>query len=605
MTGRRGLLASLGLLLAATLSGRGAQSAEAPCIPDREPNDELASAMPLAGAFCIEGELAPSDQDIFTWDADGGGRRGALVHRAGGHERPADLLAGASAQASGRGRDGPDARLTALRPRRRSSGGPERLGGVILQPGAYLLGIVASDGSGPYRLRFTPAAAADARKSSRTTPSSRRPPLVPETTIAADLQGSVDLYRWTLDAQQARQHWRLEVLAPVEEWVSLTLELPDGRQLLSHSESAAGPIEMPGPRASRRHLHLAFLAGRDAAKPYRIRLVPEAAPRVASREDEPNDTPAVARPLALAKPLTGRLGRYGDVDYYSFEVGPQLQGKRLDLSLETAGKDPRTLCLGDSERYDLQCRDGTQPKLPDLLLSPGRYMVHVSGASDAGEEPYTLTLRLAGVKRPGYEAEPNDQQKHATPLGGERTVRGRFVGKDVDFYAFEVEGKPQLWRVTAKGRGVQTLAVLDRQGAILGAGTAKPDADGAEVSDTFLLPGPYFVSVAGADAEYSLALEPTGPPDMSAEREPNDDELLAHRLRFDAPRTGRLTDSPTRTTTASRSRRRRMSRWRSCRRPAPTCGSAWNGATPRRSGRPARRARRRSSTTPGSTPATT
>src|SRR5207302_11158182 len=87
------------------------------------------------------------------------------------------------------------------------------------------------------------------------------------------------------------------------------------------------------------------------------------------------------------------------------------------------------------------------------------------------------------------------------------------------------------------------LRVLDRRGDRLGSGIAPADSDGVAATGIILLPGEYWIELTGKDADYSLEVKATGPPDPNAEREPNDRDKQANLLRVGVPRTGTLPDS--------------------------------------------------------------
>ena len=50
-------------------------TAQAPCLQAAEPNEQPEQAMPIAGAFCVEGDIGQGDQEILGWtvsDEDAG-----------------------------------------------------------------------------------------------------------------------------------------------------------------------------------------------------------------------------------------------------------------------------------------------------------------------------------------------------------------------------------------------------------------------------------------------------------------------------------------------------------------------------------------------------
>jgi hypothetical protein len=229
------------------------------------------------------------------------------------------------------------------------------------------------------------------------------------------------------------------------------------------------------------------------------------------------------------------------VDTFSLESSAVIDGKPVTVSFAGAGMGRRQLCFIDAAGHEILCRTGPAPVLPNLVLSKGRNFFQVSGDADT-RQPYTLTASLAGARELNTEIEPNDTVATATAFDPKGPMHGKLDGQDTDTFRFQVEGTPQLWTMRADGQGVTNVVVLDDQGGIIGSGQSPPNAASAQAADVFLLPGTYWISVSGKDATYALFAKPTGPPDASAEREPNNDDRQAHRLKFGVSRWGKLAD---------------------------------------------------------------
>ena len=63
------------------------------------------------------------------------------------------------------------------------------------------------------------------------------------------------------------------------------------------------------------------------------------------------------------------------------------------------------------------------------------------------------------------ETEPNDKFAFAGAMNAKRIVKGRFAGKDTDYYRFTVSGDPQLWRIQAVGDGISRVSLVDAKGS--------------------------------------------------------------------------------------------------------------------------------------------
>src|SRR5690606_35281265 len=105
-----------------------------------------------------------------------------------------------------------------------------------------------------------------------------------------------------------------------------------------------------------------------------------------------------------------------------------------------------------------RCADGGRGvAFNDLILQPGDYLIEIAGEPNPAD-PYLLRLDVTIEAIAGYETEPNDTQATAGAFdlsGPEPAAKGRFVGREEDFYRFTIDGEPQLWMVVAEGSGIE------------------------------------------------------------------------------------------------------------------------------------------------------
>ena len=255
-----------------------------------------------------------------------------------------------------------------------------------------------------------------------------------------------------------------------------------------------------------------------------------------------------------------------DHDYYAFSTDESFAEAKWRFAIDENDAGELELCLTNGQGDSLTCRRGATPFLPDLVLTPGDYGIHVQNISNL-PGAYTLRFETTGTPSPNVESEPNDLQAMASPLNAENRLSGRAVGREDDFLSFVVEGDPELWRIQAIGDGLEYIVLLDGAGRVIQQRDAEADGR-ARLDNLYLLPGQHWLRLRGADADYAVYARPFGPPADSpaadevvaellsvestgpttdlptfpvTEREPNDDESRAHLLRFGVAQSGTLT----------------------------------------------------------------
>ncbi len=516
------------------------------CLGDIEPNDAPETAPITSGGFCLEGELAASDQDLLIWELPAGEAAGLWT---------VEL-------------DGVPGTLTTLRLLAISSppgvvpivvdrtlltldAPPESWGRtasdeLLLPAGRLLIGVSRTDlpdGSPPpstgYRVALRPGSALP--------PSGDvEPNEVPEAAspveaafdISGDLFGTSDLFEWRVPAPDDGRRWFVDLSSVLGASFTLRLLDDEGRYLATTLTDPLGRARLVDLALAPGRYRLSVEGALDRTAPYRLRAV-EGVP---VGDAEPNGEPSFG--LAIdpsASPVVrGQLFPYGDVDRYRFTVPEGDPGLLRDIKAFSPGTEHgRRLCLGLPDGTALQCQDGRgDVVLRSLLLPPGDYEVALSGDPDEAV-PYVLRIEETLAPAPDFELEPNDTPNVATPWQPLTIMRGVGANGEPDTFRLAVSGDAQLWEISAIGPGVNQLSWLKADGRDL----AREDVSGtgeAVLTDLYLTPGDQWFRVV-ATGEYRLEAVPLGPPDPAGEREPNDGAAFAEPYRLSREHvTGRL-----------------------------------------------------------------
>lgn len=542
-----------------------------PAFHESEPNDAPESANRISGEVRIVGAMPSGDQDGFLWtvsDVD------ATMPWTFGFQGVPGTLSVIEVIRLEYAADGTTltGRKTLFKLGSRDGSRQAVAENLLFEPGDYLLGLARGGRGGPYRppadsigfgasKKADPAgqpgasaedddegyrltiergkpfanagAAADNGRKERATA------MTPGRRVSAYASGEENWYRFTLDGKAAASRWDLSAQVPVGRSAMLELADAKGAKLADAQSDERGAMRLPD---------LSLAAGS-----YLVRLkgeadllhalaLEQAGLRVDGEEAEPNDQWALANRAGLDSPLQGRFQRKGDVDHFTFEIGPEAADRRLALEVAAAPAGHYEACLLDHRGNPLQCRaGGGVQRLGSLVLEAGVYGVRLGrGAEGMG---YTLQLVEDGAHAPGLEAEPNDSAALATSAPAKLRIKGSLTEGDQDFIRFDLAGEAQLWRFQVNGTGIHEVAYHDGAGARAQAIRARPDQRRVVLENLFLLPGTHYISLSGrADGEYTLLARPLGPPDANGELEPNDDVTRMQPIRIGQTRTGLLSD---------------------------------------------------------------
>jgi hypothetical protein len=527
--------AALVLLALTPIVAPGSARADDACQAEVEPNDTPDAAADVTGASCLTGTIAVGDQDLFRLHTDAPGLWTLALQGVAGNETRLDLLPLTGDPAT------PGSRIYT------EVAGPGAPPALLLPPGDWLLGLsTAGDQSGAWTLQL---------KQLPVTPADPLPPLTADAPVVGMLAPSTATnLPLTVPAALARRHLALALDVLPGTALTVALDGPAGR-MMERNVTVDGPLVLPDLGLDAGDYALSLTALAAAPLPFRATLTPDR-PRLPTREDEPDDTALSARPLLPGKPVTGVLAGQADQDLYAFDVTPALAGHLLTLSalvpktvdpaalarLTAAGAGfTRKLCLQDATGTELQCRMGPSVTLGDLALPEGHYLAAITGPEQP-DLPYELALRPGPALAEGQEREPNDEIPQAQPIAPGQVIAGRFLGLDVDRFALQVTGAPQLWRIEALGG--HNLRLEDPRGSQI---ATRDERDGSGddlvIDDVLLTEGRHTLRLEGVDGGYTLTATPKGPPPEGQESEPNDTETEANLLHPGQPRRGTLSSA--------------------------------------------------------------
>ena len=540
-----------------------------PAVYETEPNNTPAEANKIAGAVTIMGTMGGDDQDGFIWsvsDVDAQKRWTLELQGIPGALTVVEVIRLEYAD-NGVGVAG---KTTLFTIGSRDGSKPGLAENLYFEPGEYVLGVAsAGGGDAAYRpgidaldfgddgkpmgeaaTQSTPGGYRLAIREGKTLHLASKPPENTTreaaqktrlgTYIGSFSAGTDSWFRFDVSEQQTEQKWNLDGQFPVGRSAAAFLRDADGNELSRTITDKMGKFAFRdlGLDASTHYLELKARVG-GVIRAVESQSVGQ---RVEGTEAEPNDSWAVANRIDATKPVTGRMGKGNEVDYFAFSLDEETADDKLLLKVETDTDQQLVLSLLDGRGQQMQSRRAPgSVELVDLVLPPGDYGFSVGRAPEGAE--YTVSLTAEGKPQPGMEAEPNDTIEYASGIPSNNRVKGRFSGQDTDFYKILVTEKPQLWRFQVIGDEIHELAYNDGAGIQNQVIRTQAGRRRVRLDNMFLLPGIHHVRVSGRDGgTYTLLARPIGPPDPNGEFEPNDDTSRMQPLRFGQTRTGLLED---------------------------------------------------------------
>jgi hypothetical protein len=256
-------------------------------------------------------------------------------------------------------------------------------------------------------------------------------------------------------------------------------------------------------------------------------------------EQEPNDKPALATPIAIGQALSAQLAWRHDEDYFKVLLHGAGDGGAAAppsvLRIDVGGLDDVALTV--------QVMDSIGGKLLERKAGKGEpislrnvgvkatepfYLIVVRGSDRNPEGRYSVHVAAEQTSGGGAaEQEPNDDKAHATPIQPGTTISGFLAAGDQDFYKLTLPS-PQIVRaeVTCPERVNIKIAVHDAGGMELyhvdEGGRQEPEV----ITDAWLPAGDSYLRVyagkgeSNTDQPYQLSVRTT-PDDGTWEHEPN------------------------------------------------------------------------------------
>ncbi len=529
------LLVCLGILTGSALAGAasptpsaaGSSSLPAPtssalpgpaptCVPEAEPNDTPEQAPLMSGPVCLTGTLPLlRDQDLVLWDV-----------------QPVDALLTWRITVVGIPTTITSAHIFEVRSapgvfpinahesmRVDSDATSDRPGvqtGVSLAAGRYLLGISRGDPAtgppappGQYRVSIeqeqTLPQSGDVEPNDDAATAT---PLQGSIGLVGDADGSVDTYRWHIDASEATERHQLDLRAIAGESLSFQLLDASGSVLTRTDLTRDGVAHLYDLALATGDYLILITSTGSGSMPY---VLSSQTSTDAAADPEPDDSAALAAAIAIGDTRTGRLTGPRDFDDYQLTVPQTVAATQTDIALRVGTQQDRRLCARPLGGSDVQCRQGRDDLvLSDLLLAAGEYTVEVSGVEDLSDH-YQLSVTDIGLVSPDREVEPNDSTTTASPFDPSVMMHGRSANGDIDYYRLQTTGAPQVWRLDAAGTGLRYVRWMLPDGTVRADADVSSDGSIASLWDMYLTPGQQWLQVEATGEDYTLTMTPLGP----------------------------------------------------------------------------------------------
>ena len=435
------------------------------CTPEVEPDDQPDQAPALTGPICLTGTLpALRDPTLCLWDIRpeealitwritvvGIPTTITSVHLFDVRSEPGVLPIDA------REFDRIDSDAT--------SDTPGLAAGYSLPAGRYLVGI--SRGSNPaagppappgeYRITFEREQVlppnGDVEPNDDATSATR---VTEPVDLVGAVDGSPDLYRWTLDATTAADRHRIDLRGVVGDSLSLRLLDATGDALARTDLQRDGQAHLHDLALSAGDYLIEVATGSAGSHGYELSTIVVDDPLA---DAEPNDDQARPIVLAVGDEVTGRLAGPRDIDTFTFEVPQTLVASQVDVALRVGTSLDRRVCLTGPDGVVVQCRQGRSDLvLSDLALAAGPHLITVDGEEDTTDH-YRLSVSDIGPQVADREIRAERRVRHRDGIRSRRGDARRSANNDPDHYRVTTTGEPQLCRAGGDRHGHPHAAV--------------------------------------------------------------------------------------------------------------------------------------------------
>ncbi len=526
---------------------------------EEEPNDTVHTAQSFRGGARLIGEVRGEDRDKFRWEVDDAesDQLWRLQLKAGTDdavhgllgtvpERDAEPEGGGIAQ-FGTTADTEDETQTETVPlleleatARRAVG---RFDGLMVPHGEYLITLSAEEAGGDYQFTLEPVGTIELHATANAdTPPENLPVRVDRDWYFQINASEFELPLRTEDTEDWL--WLLQLRGELGTTLTATLVNADGEPLtdpVSGSPMHHRWIAEPLPEGSRLHIK------REGDEP-----IGRVSVRLEQETPRPEPQPgAVATSLADAIELTPER----DLDirltpeaasFLRFTVD-QEQATEYAWAVDLAGEtDGVSVCFGEVFTRDEACRPARAGTVFDALqVVADSYYLRLQSQDDVAE----ISVRLHPVPHPSEDhvPEPNDIRPWAAPLVPEQALTGVLTGERSAWFRLQVLDADQLWRIEARGEGIDELRLYRSDARTAWRRTTHPSV-GEQISGhgfnrLHLLPGEYLLRVDGVDTDYRIQATRLGEAEPGLETEPNDEPAAANPLVMGQPMRGELRDS--------------------------------------------------------------
>ncbi|WP_181872852.1 VWA domain-containing protein [Billgrantia montanilacus] len=210
--------------------------------------------------------------------------------------------------------------------------------------------------------------------------------------------------------------------------------------------------------------------------------------------DRPNDIREWAVPMLADAPIHGRFEGRGEA-WFALQVGGEVQQWAFTTESESPLERLGVHRVGDGSLVLEHRRTGRGDHdlwLEHVRLLPGRYLVRLLGEGT----DYRLLASPTGQPEPGFEQEPNDEDRDANPLWLGEPLHGSFHSlRDQDRFHFHLPGRNRVVLEFEPPEGGEMDVGLEWQGET----RLRYSVDKNVRLDSLLPPGDYTL-VLGGDA---------------------------------------------------------------------------------------------------------